>query len=208
VADSTVYKNANITDGNQKTQIVDAAGDIATVNSEGRLDVVQHAHPDSSILHFDVALAASTNFTLIDISDTTNYPHVNTGSVHLEWLKIAVDATAAANYEVELGFLENVDATNSDIYIFNHIIGTRTAGQVKEIFQNFYPNGGRLTSSKLVTHDIRLNNATFQTDVNQKTTLDPSTADTPSGDGDLIVIVDINAGEVDLSIDCGYHSHS
>ena len=40
--------NDVFTNGDQKGQVCDSGGDCATVNSEGRFDVVQHAHPIAS----------------------------------------------------------------------------------------------------------------------------------------------------------------
>ena len=71
-------------------------GKAPSINSEGYLDSVQHAHPDSGIFHFHASsIAASQDFILIDISDDTNYPHAAGSYAHLEWLNFQVDATAA-----------------------------------------------------------------------------------------------------------------
>jgi hypothetical protein len=173
----------------------------------GRIEVSQHSHFDQSTLHFDFLVTTSINFTLIDISNIDNYPHIHKGYIHLEWMRIQVDAAAAANYELEFGFLENVDDVNSDLYIFDHIKGSQQTGKDKEIFLNFAPNGGRLRSQSHVTHDVRLNDTTFRSNLNQRTTLDPSTADTPSGNGDIVLLNTVTGGQYDLVVNIGYHSH-
>lgn len=190
-----------------KTKITDGIENVA-VDSNNRIEATQHPHVDQGNIHFDITgLAASTNFILIDLSDLTNYPHVSLDYVHIEALRIEVDAAAAANYEIEFAFLENVDATNSDIYVFTHTKGTQQTGKDINIDVYTYPNGQRCRAQNLASHDIRLNDTTFQTDVNQKTTLDPSTADTPSGEHDVVMLVIITAGQIDLVVDMSYHSH-
>lgn len=184
-------------------------GTTMTVNSEGRADVVQHAHIDSGAIHFHLAGlgVATTRYILIDISDTTNYPHNNTDYAHIEWIELEVDGSAAAAYTVNLGFLENVDADNGDRYIVKHWSGTRTAGQSIRQLDNLYPNGWRMRSENLATHAISLNDANYQTDVNLPSTLSPGVADTPSGNSDVILEIDVTAGTIDIAFEIGYHSH-
>lgn len=177
------------------------------IDDNQRAEVTQHAHIDQGNVHFDVELSASENFILIDISDTVNYPHSFSGYVHLEWLRVQIDASFGANYELEVGFLENVDASNSDLYIFEHIVGTLQTGTNKELFFNYYPNGGRLRAQNLVTHDAKLNDVTFQSDQNNKSTVDPSTADVAPGDGDVVLLFTRNAGTIDIVVNVSYHSH-
>lgn len=198
------------TDGTQKTQLVDAiTGDPVAINTEGRIEIIQHPHQGFGTLHFHVeGLTAGTyRFILIDISDTTNYPHINTSNAHLDWFEIQVDADVNGDYAINLGFVENVDATAGDKYITKHWSGTKSAGnQLLESFSPF-PNGWRMISSKVATHDITLNDTNYQTDVNLPSTLDPATADTPAGSGDVILEIVVNAGEINFSLDVGYHSH-
>jgi len=185
-----------------------------TVDTNGHLDVVQHAHPDSVYVHFDYAFTGGTSldFILIDLSDTTNYHHTNTGYIHLEELFINVDADTNASYQVTVGWLENVDATDGDLYEITHLYGTKAVGQQKEIIRKFYPNGPKCSSSYAVTSDITLNDTAFQTDVNMRTTLDPTTADTPSGSGDLILRVNAGAGgantDFNVEVNLSFHSHA
>ena len=192
----------------RKLIITDGTDDV-TVNSDGHLDVVQHTHPDTGAVHFhiDGLTTGTTRYILVDLSDTTNYPHVNTTYAHLEWLQIEVDGTNAAEYKVYIGFLENVDATDGDRYIVKHVSGSRTAGQSIRMFDNFAPNGHRMRSESTATHMISLNDTNYQTDVNLPSTLDPSTSDTPSGSGDVILEIVVSAGTIDASIDLSYHSH-
>jgi hypothetical protein len=192
----------------RKVVVSSTKGDYdMTVNEEGRGDVVQHAHPNSGTIHFEASITATSRFILIDVSDTTNYPHTETNYVHIEWLQVAVDGDNQADYEVCIGFLENVDATNGDFYGAKCFSGTKTAGRSFVQFESPYPNGWRMRTSDMATSKTSLNDTNYQTDVDLKTTLDPSTADTPSGDGDVVAVVTVSGGTLNLTVDIGYHTH-
>jgi len=193
----------------EETIIVDGVtGDQAGVNSEGRLDVVQHQHPDGGHIYFRDDISVTTDYILIDLSDTTNYPHNSTNHIHTENISVVIDATNTADYVVELGFLENVDGTDGDFIEIFTFSGTKQAGNNQAFEISQAPNGARLISSRFTSAVMSLNDVAFQTDVNLASTLDPATADTPSGNGDMVIRVTINAGSIDLSIAVGYHSHA
>lgn len=183
-------------------------GTFMTINSDGRADFVSHAHPDEGTIHFHVdSLAASTNYILIDLSDVINYPHIHTEYIHIDNIYLEIDANASADYKIIIGFLEKVDASKGDRYTAFHLSGTKKTGQNKEIFLPLLPAGMRMKSSSIMTHGISLDDSNYQTDVNMKTTIDPGTADTPPGNGDIICEVIINAGQINLAINLAYHSH-
>ena len=70
------------------------------------------------------------------------------------------------------------------------------------------PNGWLLQSNSHVTNDSNSTDTNYQSDVLLATILDPSSADTYPGDGDFILEFLLTAGEVKLSVDFGYHTHS
>jgi hypothetical protein len=195
-----------------KVQIIDpnTPAQIATVNPEGRLDVVQHANPDNGTIHFHVeGLTAGTyRYILIDISDNNNYPHVKTGFAHIEWLDIQADGNIVANYLISLGYLENVDANNGDRVVFKHWSRTREAGNLLDDQVINYPNGWRCKSLYHTTHDKSLNDINYQIDVNLPSTLDPFTTNTPSGDGDITLEIVVNAGIINVALDISYHGET
>jgi len=188
-------------------KLLGADGTPVTVNNEGRLDVVQHAHSSNVSLHMDVSLSASQDFIIIDKSDTTNYKHVGTNYLHLENIFVEVDADVNADYIITIGFLENVDATGGDFHEIAHISGTKKTGQSKSYARPSYPNGQELRSDSTVTSDISIGDTAFQTDVNLASTLNPAAIDTPSGDGDFVMRVIMNAGNIDVEMGLSYHGH-
>jgi hypothetical protein len=197
------------------TIITDANGTAPTVNTDGRLDTIQHAHPDHGNIHFHIESATeSINFILIDISNTfdsgsstSTYPHLSTNYIHIEWVDVQVDAGGGSAYKLSLGFLENVDASNGDRTVFQHISGAQQTGTNKELFFPFYPNGIECRAQGIASHDVSIDDTDYQTDVNLKSTLDVDNATVPAGSGDIIMEFERSAGTIDIAIDIGYHSH-
>lgn len=192
------------------TSIVNSASGVVAHVENNSLSVINHGHSDQGVAHFHIeGLGAGTyTYILIDLSDTTNYPHDYTSVLHIDWLKFEVDASATGDYIVSWGVVENVDATDGDYYIIDHISGSRTAGNSLEDFYDFSGAGWLMDSTKFVTGHKSLNDAIFQTDVNLPTTLSPGAAATPPGDGDMIMQAVVAAGTIDLICTVGYHTHS
>lgn len=186
--------------------------DIVRVHCEkstGAIKVSEHSVVGNGAfhMHIDSITAGTTRYIVIDISDTTNYPHTETDYPHLEWIQMAVDGNATADYVISVGFLDDVDATNADSYMMKHWSGTKTAGRSFREHLVFAPNGWKMSPEFIATSDVTLNDTNYQTDVNLPSTIDPGTSDTPSGSGDMILEVVVAAGEISLSLEGGYHSH-
>jgi hypothetical protein len=190
-----------------KALLVDSTGSAISTNSEGRIDVVTHAHPNHGHAGFESDIAATADFILIDLSDTTNYPHTLTSYIHLENIFVIVDATADADYTVQIGWVENVDATNGDFYEIYHFGGTKKLGNSFVFDINHAPNAPSLISTNSVGTNTSANDTAFQTDVSLGSTLAPGTTNTPSGDGDMVMRVTMNAGTIGLTVGVGYHTH-
>lgn len=177
-------------------------------DASNHIDVIAHAHPEGGYFNLEVDLAVSTDFILIDISDTVNYPHENTDSIHLAWLLVGVDASATANYDISIGFLENVDGTNGDYHEVFRTSGSKNVGQNKFDLLRTAPDGPWCKSSKTVSSLINTDVAAFNTGTNLKTTRSPGSIATPSGDRDLILRVTMTAGSIMLNVSGNYHSHT
>ena len=174
------------------------------------LSVIQHSHGDQGTFHFYAdGVNASTDYILLDLSDTANYPHDNTTIIHLDWICWDIDATTtpSAAYMVMWGYLDNVDATDGDLFSYHHVAGTRTTGLLQEDCVIINPNGWLGNGQHVTGHDS-IDDVAFQTDVNLASTRDTGVADTPSGDGDLAARTIVTAGTIDLVLSGGYHTHA
>lgn len=196
--------------GLQLVKITDGDGTIAAIENQS-LSVIQHAHSDNGVAHFyATGLTSGTHdFIVVDLSDTTNYPHDYSASeVHIDWIKYEIDSDNTGVYIIGWGFLENVDDTNGDLHIVDHISGSKSVGNSMLGYYNYTAAGPQGNLSKVVTGHKAINDVAFQTDVNLPTTLSPGAATTPSGDGDFILRNVQTAGTIDIVLTIGYHTHS
>lgn len=164
------------------------------------------SHEHSDLIHLDAEnVATTTGYMLIDLSDTTNWPHTNTGSIGLDFVSVVINSSKTFAGDIELGFLSSVDATNGDFNIIHtwhsdqtgtnetgNIFGTIQFNQFRCIATNWF---GPTTSD----------DTTWQTDVN---IVRPDGGNSFSGNGDLVLKVNRTAGNVDVGITVGYHTHA
>lgn len=175
-----------------------------TVTKDGRTSQFTAAgFTETTTIHLDAqSIAAQTAFMLIDLSDTTNWPHSLTGHINIEYIVLEVDPDASYLGEVKLGFLSNVDATNGD---FNQILDMDMAKK-SDFLVEIVDFGSHGLDCETSHHfgPITADSILFQTDVNLA---GPSGATSyPSGDGDLVMLVERSAGTVDVSITLGYEA--
>ncbi len=155
-------------------------------------------------VHLDTgSVATQTAFMLVDISDTTNWKHTETDHIVIRHLLLEVDPDSAYLGEVKVGFLGSVDATNGD---FNQIIDFDMAKKSDLAIEDLSFTGGFHCQASTHFGPIVANSTLFQTDVNLGGPDDPSTLTYPSGNGDLVMLVERSAGEVDVSVTLIYEA--
>lgn len=154
-------------------------------------------------VHLDTgSVGAQTAFMLIDLSDTTNWKHTNTDHIIIRHLLIEVDPDSTYLGEIKVGFLDNVDATNGE---FHQIIDFDMAKKSDLAIEDLVFSGG--FHCQAATHfGPHVTSTLFQTDVDLGGPDDPSTITYPSGDGDLVLLVERSAGAVDVSITIIYET--
>lgn len=154
-------------------------------------------------IHVDFqSISAQTAFMLIDISDTTAWPHSKTTHCVLEYMILEVDPDTNYLGEVKIGFLSNVDATNGD---FNQLFDIDLAKKSDLIVENInFGSHGLHCEADHHFGPILANSTLFQTDVNLE---GPDNATSyPSGNDDLVLLVERSAGSVDVSLTLGYET--
>lgn len=155
-------------------------------------------------VHLDTgSVNAQTAFMLIDISDTTNWKHTKTDHVIIRHILLEVDPDNTYLGEIKIGFLSNVDATNGD---FNQIIDLDLVKKSDLVIEDLTFIGG--FHCQVSTHfgPILANSTLFQTDVDLGGPDAPGSTTYPSGDGDLILLIERSAGAVDVSVTLIYET--
>ena len=179
------------------------SGDLTTRDGLTSQNVIQ-GFAATQTVHLDTgSVATQTAFMLIDISDTTNWKHTKTNSIVIRHLLIEVDPDATYLGEVKVGFLTGVTATNGD---FNQIIDVDLVKKSDLVVEDLVFTGGFHCEATTHFGPILVDSTLFQTDVNLGGPDDPSTITYPSGDGDLVMLVERSAGTVDVSVTIIYET--
>ncbi len=157
---------------------------------------------DVEVIHLDAEdIATTTGFMLVDLSDTTNWPHTATGHIDLLFFAMTTDPSATFSGDVQVGFLSSVDATDGDLNeVFELHMEKKPDPKIVTI-QYFF---GIALEAAHFFGPITANDTTWQTDVNLQ---GPSGASSfPSGNGDLVMLVTRTASDISVSITVGYRT--
>ena len=174
-------------------------------------------------------VAASTAYVLVDLSDTTNYRHKDTNAIHLLGLNLHAEKASDGVYDVWVGVISEVDATNGTAIWLHcwHLeaVGNPTdstdrfAGVVDFTFGGANPDGVNLEvnastagSEKLryvVSNLTQASNTNWQTDTGLASPVGAAGGSTGKpGAGDLVVWVEEVSGEgtIDFVISALYQT--
>lgn len=91
----------------------------------------------------DINLAVSTNAIakLIDLNDTTNWPHKDTGFINISSIRIEIDKTAASTTTVKIGVVNMVDTSTGSITWFHTVEGVKDVSNTNVIdVESYTPN--------------------------------------------------------------------
>ncbi len=140
-------------------------------------------------------LAATTGYILVDQSDVTNYPHAVAKPIIVKSVRIDAETeTAGAEYNIRIGVLEEVDATD---------------GTTRWFYQSRIASVARLTEHVKFDGGVSCdpaapgfigaqvtNNTRFQTDV---TIANPTGTNAAPGAGDIVMDIREIAGSGTIS---------
>lgn len=90
-------------------------------------------------------VAASTPYVLVDLSDTTNFPHSHTGAVVVKNLRLHAEKAADGVYDIWVGVVSENDATDGTADWF-HVFHLQASGNPTDSTDRFaqqisYPSG-------------------------------------------------------------------
>lgn len=158
---------------------------------------------DVEVIHLDAEdISATTGFMLIDLSDTINWPHSNTGHIDVLFFIVSTDPSTNFAGDIELGFLSNVDASDGDL---NELFEIHLEKQSDSAALPFnYGAFGIALESNHFFGPITANDTIWQTDVNLQGP--DGNISYPSGAGDLVMKITRTAGDISVSITIGYRT--
>ncbi len=186
----------------------DVAGvyrNVQTIQHEGKTSLYTvSGFSDTESVHFDVQSdSASIAYMLIDLSDTTTWPHSNTNHVVIEYIVLQVDPDTNFLGSVAIGYLKNVGADNGDLVKVIDIDMRRKSDLLVETI-DFGSHGLHMDDAHHFG-PINANSTLFQT--TGANLGGPAGGTHPSGDGDIVLVVTgADSDTVNISITIGYES--
>lgn len=190
---------ANLTDasGNQ-VEVQELDGDYSLATVPG------HSHRDA--VHFDVSgVAVETGYMLIDLSDTTTWPHSNTDHLDLHYLLLHIDPDAAFLGSVIIGFLSDVNSTDGSLHHLMEFSFLKKSDVWTQPMDFGGPGQHLALQTTHLLGDTDANDATWQDDV---AIAGPAGGTYNSGNGDLVMKVTRTAGTVDVSLTLLYEARA
>lgn len=170
------------------------------------------------------AVAADTAYVLVDLSDSTNFPHTETNWINVLGLMASVETQTDGDYDLWIGVISEVDATNGTAEWFDVLhceaLQNATDDQGHFDFVRDYTLGGaapdgincRVVSGAtpyLATNQTQAGNTNWQTDTGLASPVGAAGGATGKpGAGDIVLWVEeVTGGTCDFSITLIYEDH-
>lgn len=150
------------------------------------------------------AVTATTYAILIDLSDTVNFPHSDTGRVDLYSSFLFVDRSSSATGLVRLGVITRIDGTDADVAYVQGVSFNNTADRIIERDRQFRiplklgQSGGELT--RIATGFKATNIAAINTAI----TLPSPKGNVTPAIGDIVVEFEHTSGTYTASVSGQY----
>ena len=176
--------------------------------------------PDKNVtVTYRLAVAAnvSTAAVLVDLSDTTNFPHKQTGVLNISSIQIEIDKAAASTTTVKIGVVNFVDSSTGSVTWFRRVEALANVSNTNvELFRSYTPNflklrvnpaGTPLTDGStpfLLSNDITTGSTIYQNDVALPSPI--STGGSVPGVGDLVLFAQTYTGAVTITVEVQYHA--
>lgn len=155
-------------------------------------------------------VSADVYAVMVDLSDTTNYPHNQTGSINIDHFTVSVNfTTGTAQAGVKLGVITRIDETNADIYyLISDVVGVQNANDTQLISHTYQPSSVTFKTTEGNINGAVTNNVELAVSaVNTGATLTSSRgASITPAVGDIILKLDYFADNFNAEISILYHS--
>lgn len=182
------------------------------VTEDGELMVAETPQERNVLARLSINdVAASVYAILVDLSDTTNFPHDSTGRIDISDVALQIDRNSTAMGRVILGVITRIDGTSADITYATGLMFSKNNVQSIVIIDNYAPSQLKLGVVDGETpFFISSAKETNVTAVNTGVTLNSprGAATVTPGVGDVIVKFEWSAGTYDANVRAFYHSEA
>lgn len=177
--------------------------------SEGEIRTTVAEQEDNVFAAFGKTGIVATGWAvLVDKSDTTNFPHRETGRLDLSAVYLQVDRDSTGEGAARVGVVTRIDGTDADVTFVQGISFNKSDDRHINRDRNFSPSqlkcavvGGAtpyIASQFKQTNVAALNTATALDSPRGAATVIPAV-------GDLVIYYERTAGSFDMSVSAFYH---
>lgn len=111
------------------------------VSGDGHLRVQQPEFINVNVSYSLSDISATAWAVLIDLSDTTNWPHLPGNGIDISYMSMQVDKASNTLGRLQVGVVTRIDGTNGDVSIFRGLIFDKTDGSGRiDRAENFAPS--------------------------------------------------------------------
>lgn len=188
----------------------DSYGEVGITDQSEILTSSAEANIGSLSVYNRTGISADAYAIIVDLSDTTNFPHSNTGYLVISRLKVALELASNSVGTVKIGVITRINGTNADLDFFFAVPFEKSAVRRVLSINDFSPNRRKLELSGEVPVNFITNvRSDAVAAVNTGATLGSprgSGTVTPAV-GDIIAFYDHNSGSAwDALIELDYYS--
>ncbi len=162
------------------------------------------------------AFSGTTNYILIDLTDTTNWPHKETGEISITSVYASMDKVAASTSSIRIGVLTHVNTSSGSVIWITPMYSAINASNTNVVFQYDYrdtginarvrPNSNVILNGStpyISTNDNTLGSTHYQSDLVLNTSI--GTTAIPK-EGDIILEIQKGAAAINFNVVVRYYS--
>lgn len=179
-------------------------GEMYTTNTEREFNT-------RVVLSDNLAAAATRYYGFIDLSDTVNFPHTETGRIDLSAIATSVDKAPATRGSIGIGLITRIDTVSADLTFVTGFNFLNNDSSSETVLFNYAPSQTKcLVGPGGTTPFIKAIGATLTgvTDLKSNVPLSFGAIFTPAV-GDLVVrVFNQNASSLIFGVTGFYHTHA
>lgn len=195
-----------------KVLVASTAGDILAMTDDGEIYTTDTEKELDVLSCYGSTGVTSTSYViLVDLSDTTNFPHLSTGRVDITSVCMMIDKESNTNGHMYVGYVTAISSVSADIQYVSGLLFDKSSDTSMREVDSMIPSQikGSITNG-LLDHAVTNHYTSGTTMVNTATALNsPLGASTVTpGVGDIIAtMVNISGAEYLGSVRVMYHGH-
>lgn len=182
---------------------------VSTTSANELLTNTLASNRTSRSLYSISGVSANTYALLVDLNDTTNYPHSQTNYLNIDTFSCSVSFSSnTAQARVKIGVITRIDGVNADIsFLISKIPSVQSANDSILLHENYQPSSIQCNvNSGILVGSVTNDKSTNDTNINTGITLSSPTGNVTPAVGDIIIFFGYVADQYDATVSIIYHS--